>query len=223
MNFSKNLRRYRELAGFKSAKDFAAALDIPYTTYAPYENSTREPKYETLCKIAAALHVSIDDLLGFKLSDLEKCISICRQAGYKVETGPSREEIHVKGPIEERRNKEAYPVLEGLELRVNLNIPSTEFIKLVQDVFYTPDYSRGMCSLLLKSFEAYRRKINELQHMQQSILFNDTLREHHKEIYLKIANGQALSDADWQTIQAIRNAIAHGAPYPPKDNEPNKT
>lgn len=63
MNFPKNLRRYRKAAGFRSAKDFADVLGIGYTTYIGYENKGREPKYETLCKIASALHVSIDDLL----------------------------------------------------------------------------------------------------------------------------------------------------------------
>ena len=64
MNFQSNLRKYREGLGI-TAKDFAKQLGINYTTYANYENQGREPKYETLCKIAAALHVSIDDLLGY--------------------------------------------------------------------------------------------------------------------------------------------------------------
>ncbi len=65
MALSDNLRRYREMAGI-TAKDFAALLGIKYTTYMAYENEGREPKQEALCKIAAALHVSIDDLLGYK-------------------------------------------------------------------------------------------------------------------------------------------------------------
>ena len=64
MNFSENLRRYRKAAGFQSAKDFAVKIGVSYTTYKSYENSSREPRFETLCKIAAVLHVSIDDLLG---------------------------------------------------------------------------------------------------------------------------------------------------------------
>jgi len=63
--FQNNLRFYRKQAGI-NAKDFAAQLGIKYTTYAGYENQGREPKYDVLCKIAAALHVSIDDLIGYK-------------------------------------------------------------------------------------------------------------------------------------------------------------
>ena len=64
MSFQENLRYYREKAGYKQAKDFAEALNIPYSTYVGYEVRNREPKYETLCKIADKLHVSTDDLLG---------------------------------------------------------------------------------------------------------------------------------------------------------------
>lgn len=64
MSFKENLRYYREKAGFKLAKDFARALDISYSTYKGYENQRREPKYQTLCKIADLLNVSTDELLG---------------------------------------------------------------------------------------------------------------------------------------------------------------
>ena len=64
MGFQENLRYYREKAGYKQAKDFAEALNIPYSTYTGYEVRNREPKYETLCKIADILQVSTDDLLG---------------------------------------------------------------------------------------------------------------------------------------------------------------
>lgn len=64
MSFQDNLRRYREPI-YASAKEFAAVLDIPYPTYLGYENKGAEPKYDVLCKIASALHVSIDELLGY--------------------------------------------------------------------------------------------------------------------------------------------------------------
>lgn len=40
------------------------ALNISYSTYKGYESQGREPKYETLCRIADLLQVSTDDLLG---------------------------------------------------------------------------------------------------------------------------------------------------------------
>lgn len=64
MSFQENLKYYREKAGYKQAKDFAKVLDIPYSTYIGYEVRNREPKYQTLCKIADLLNVSTDELLG---------------------------------------------------------------------------------------------------------------------------------------------------------------
>lgn len=64
MSFQENLKYYREKSGYKTAKDFADVLNIPYTSYVAYENKGREPKYEMLCKIADLLQVSTDDLLG---------------------------------------------------------------------------------------------------------------------------------------------------------------
>ncbi len=62
--FQINLRKRRAALGI-TAKDFATQLGINYGTYAGYETQGREPKYDVLCKIATALNVSVDDLLGF--------------------------------------------------------------------------------------------------------------------------------------------------------------
>lgn len=64
MSFQENLKHYREKAGYKSAKEFANTLGIPPNTYVGYEVRGREPKFDTLCKIADLLEVSTDDLLG---------------------------------------------------------------------------------------------------------------------------------------------------------------
>lgn len=63
MSFQENLRYYRKKAGYKKAQDFAQALNIPYSTYVGYEIRNREPKYETLIKIADTLGVPMEDLL----------------------------------------------------------------------------------------------------------------------------------------------------------------
>lgn len=62
-SFSHNLRYYRKKSGY-SSNELAELLNIPYTTFKGYENAGREPKYETLCRIANILKVSTDELLG---------------------------------------------------------------------------------------------------------------------------------------------------------------
>lgn len=63
MGFHENLRHYREKKGY-TTKEIADLLGIAPNTYAGYEIRGREPKYNTLCKIADLLHVSTDELLG---------------------------------------------------------------------------------------------------------------------------------------------------------------
>ena len=86
MTFQDNLRHYREKAGYAQAKDFAAAIGVKYSTYIGYENQGREPKYDTLRRIAEALNVSIDTLLGFSGVDrYEEYKQILERLGYHIE------------------------------------------------------------------------------------------------------------------------------------------
>ena len=80
MGFQENLRRYREATRL-TAKDFAKKAGIGYNTYVNYENSGVEPKYDTLIKLAAALNVTTDQLLGYDYSPTDKSISLCRALG----------------------------------------------------------------------------------------------------------------------------------------------
>lgn len=63
MCFGKRLKIFRQKAGYETAKDFSKALGLHYSTYVAYENSDREPKYDTLKRICQLLNVSADDLL----------------------------------------------------------------------------------------------------------------------------------------------------------------
>ena len=64
MSFQDNLRMYRERLDI-TAKEFATRIGISYAAYIGYESAGKEPRYDTLRKIATGLHVSIDDLLGY--------------------------------------------------------------------------------------------------------------------------------------------------------------
>ena len=62
--FQKRLRYYREKAGYSTVKGFSEKIGMPYSTYLSYENAGKEPKYETLVKIADKLGITTDELLG---------------------------------------------------------------------------------------------------------------------------------------------------------------
>ena len=62
--FQKRLRYYREKAGYKTARKFSEEIGVLYNTYKGYESQNKEPKYETLVKIADKLGITADELLG---------------------------------------------------------------------------------------------------------------------------------------------------------------
>ena len=84
MKFQENLRTYRERLGI-SAKDFAAQIGLPYTKYIAYENKGVWPNEENIVKIAAALHVSIDDLLGYTApAEHLRLVALVKACGLEV-------------------------------------------------------------------------------------------------------------------------------------------
>lgn len=61
--FDNRLRDTRISKGY-NMKEFAELLNMPYRTYVKYERNEREPNSEVLIKIANALNVTADYLLG---------------------------------------------------------------------------------------------------------------------------------------------------------------
>lgn len=72
--FHENLRNLREDCNI-SQKQMSELLEIPVSTYRNYENTYREPSYDTLTRICEILQVSSDELLGIKKND-EKYITL---------------------------------------------------------------------------------------------------------------------------------------------------
>lgn len=60
----KNLKALRQSLNM-SQKEFAASLDIGYTTYNGYETGAREPKSDFWIKVASKYGVTIDYLMGY--------------------------------------------------------------------------------------------------------------------------------------------------------------
>lgn len=85
MKFKDNLKKCREQAGFKSAKEFAAQIGVNYSTYIGYEAQGREPRYEILMKIADTLGITTDELLGYVPTyNLKQTINKYRAINVKV-------------------------------------------------------------------------------------------------------------------------------------------
>ncbi|MCA3263594.1 MAG: helix-turn-helix transcriptional regulator [Telmatospirillum sp.] len=63
LEFSRRLKKIRELSRFGSAEQFAKEINIHPHTYRLWEAGKREPSLETLCKIADKLETTLDYLV----------------------------------------------------------------------------------------------------------------------------------------------------------------
>lgn len=81
--FGTNLARLREESGI-SRKELAAAAGVSLTSIGYYETGKSDAPLATLVKIASALHVSIDALLGYHLDEYERAAAIWRKAGFSI-------------------------------------------------------------------------------------------------------------------------------------------
>lgn len=63
-----DFKQLREDAGYKTIKAFAYDLDINPSTYGAYERGKVTPTIENIAKIADKLDLSIDDLMGHKIT-----------------------------------------------------------------------------------------------------------------------------------------------------------
>lgn len=75
MALKDNLKRLREQAGYSNGKELADTLNIAYPRYMTYERGSW-PNEEILTKIAQTLHVSVDDLLGYKVDTYGHCKAV---------------------------------------------------------------------------------------------------------------------------------------------------
>lgn len=156
MSFKENLRKYRELAGYPTAKEFARVLaNTSYDAYIGYENKGREPKYSILVEIAQKLNVTIDELLDNKQSELDKYINICQRIGFKFYSDAERKNKGItKNEIaftvsDTERWQNAFHIDTGEPVFI---LSKEEFISSVEKVLYSQELSINFFSMLYKKF-----------------------------------------------------------------------
>ena len=87
--FSTNLRAIRETAGI-TRQDLANKIGISVSALGQYEQGRREPDLQKLAAIAAALHVSVDMLLGYYADDFQTAAYLFHEATQGTATLYSR-------------------------------------------------------------------------------------------------------------------------------------
>lgn len=69
IKIGENIKKIRKNKGL-AQKEVAKMLGIPLSTYSNYENDNREPSEETIEKIAYILDVTVSELLGFEVVNI---------------------------------------------------------------------------------------------------------------------------------------------------------
>lgn len=77
--FNANLRTARERAGI-TRQELADSIGISVSALGQYEQGRREPDLQKLVAIATALHVSVDDLLGYHVDEFDKAVALFKKA-----------------------------------------------------------------------------------------------------------------------------------------------
>ena len=95
MKFNENLKKYREAAGL-SRQDIADKIHMTANGYGLYETGRSEPKLDTLVKIAAALHVSLEDLLDYHPDEYEKAATLFHEVTGKTAVLDG-DDVYIKG------------------------------------------------------------------------------------------------------------------------------
>lgn len=121
------LQELRQRAGYDSAKAFAKAANIPYSTYSSYEKGTSEPKATALVKIATALSTTVDSVLNYNVDEFERAAALFHEAtGEKVKLDSTGEKVKFYGGYASRW-KWRYPLSRAA------------FLKAVHDSLQTLD------------------------------------------------------------------------------------
>lgn len=85
--FAERLKHFRQAVKL-SQKEIAEIIGIPFQTYNNYETKGNEPKIEILIKLANALGIDINTLVGFKPDDRAMLLHVLRSADIAYELDP---------------------------------------------------------------------------------------------------------------------------------------
>lgn len=81
--FAERLKYYRQKAGY-SQKELAEKIGIKFAAYNNYETKGAQPKIEVLIKLATALNIDVNTLVGFHADNAKDLIETLNNYGIEV-------------------------------------------------------------------------------------------------------------------------------------------
>lgn len=158
MKFSENLKQIRIKKGF-SQKEIADRLGVSQPSYAQYENGKRNPKKETIKKMADALEVPIQEL-DASLQNMEKLLELVKLKNSMLEIQKEHENDNREG-MEEIKN-----VLQMTIDDLNIEINKEQQV-LDQEAEWMIEIERIYISLPHEAKETLRNIINQFSYLNE--------------------------------------------------------
>lgn len=128
MDTGQNIKNYRKMRGL-TQKDLAQKIGVAEITLRQYENNKREPRIETIQKIAFALNVSLADIID--AADFQRLVS--KEVDAVMDSHIKSGKIHIVEPDEQE--------LTSYYLKLNKNGKS-KAREYVKDLTQIPDYTK---------------------------------------------------------------------------------
>lgn len=101
IQFTQNLKRLRESHGL-TRQELADLSGISSAAIGYYETGKREPQASTLVSIATALHISVDELLGYHVDDFDRAAALFHEATGETATLKNGE-VYLTGTVSKQK------------------------------------------------------------------------------------------------------------------------
>lgn len=136
--FAKRLRHYRNKAKY-SQKELAKIIGVGFATYNNYETKGYEPKIEILIKLANALGIDVNTLVGFH--EHEALLSVLRSASINFKMDPMDDNaLYVENCFDDSNDKDWYMEIAAHltfdDLKTIIHNTQEEMEKLTGPIFY---------------------------------------------------------------------------------------
>lgn len=169
--FRQNLKKYRKVAGYSSAKAFADALskdggiEVPENTYKSYEGGKREPPLSTLIRIVNKLGIHVDDLFSSTFVPIDEYKQIEEKLQEMYSDGGSVSEIRYESADVRRARRAKMRTGEDLYKKI-LHLTDAEYEKKAIDdekysYFYIRNRQKGFGgSLSIYEYKELEKKVD---------------------------------------------------------------
>lgn len=140
MTFAERLKYLREKANM-TQKEIAEKIGLTPQSYNNYEKRNYNPTPDLLVKMATALGVTVNELVGFQENEKERMLNILRTAGIDFKLDPTDDNaIYVENCFDDSNDKDWYMEIAAHltfnDLKIIIHNTQKEMERLTGPFFY---------------------------------------------------------------------------------------